>query len=97
MPSQVAVWEDEDDKFFTCPLRFITDEASSWFECYKYNLKFPGTAERFPVQSAKYIEAMYYFERKFRQFQTRYKAEDEVNKRTTDALNTLRATFNKKR
>ena len=56
-PTQVVVWEDEDERFFNCPLRFITQAASEWYIEYSY-CKELGCGLPYGDQDARFVDAM---------------------------------------
>jgi len=60
-PTQMAVWEDDDDEFYNCPLRFITDQTAEWYKEYAYYQDFPGAAPAYRQMPAKFLEAISYY------------------------------------
>jgi pyruvate/2-oxoacid:ferredoxin oxidoreductase beta subunit len=35
-PAQAAVWGDDEDEFFNCPIRWLGSNTSSWYDRYRY-------------------------------------------------------------
>jgi hypothetical protein len=35
-PAQIAVWEDGEDGFFSCPIRWIGENIFAWWDRYHY-------------------------------------------------------------
>lgn len=97
IPTQIAVWEDNEDRFFNCPLKFISNESINWFEHFRYDSIFSGVALRFKDQSAKYIEAMDYFNMKLREILNNMGRETNNYSKTTDAFKSFRLGFKGKK
>jgi hypothetical protein len=90
----VAVWEDVDgDKYFSCPLNFLSNEVVAWYENYKYDSIFQGSSLPYNKQSAKYIEAMFYYINVKKRIEFSIKDERESFDQTTQTLKTFRMLY----
>lgn len=57
-PTQHAVWEDcLDNKYYTCPIKFLTDNVIEWYNEYTYYKEF-GCLHEYTKLPATYVEAM---------------------------------------
>ena len=55
--TQDAVWIDvEDDEYFICPMRLLTNDIIDWYDAYTYYQEHSGSPT-YDLQSGKYIEA----------------------------------------
>jgi len=63
-PTESAVWEDGENEFYNCPLRFITKEALSWYQEHLYNEHY-HTALPYHMQSEGYVKALAYYQTMF--------------------------------
>jgi hypothetical protein len=89
-PSQIAVWEDYNgNQFFNCPWQFISEEAFTWFERYKYE----GNSVKFNQQAAKYLEAINYFNSEVSNF---IASKNPREDRTGKSLAALRSSFQRR-
>jgi hypothetical protein len=61
-PSQDAVWEDGENEFFNCPVRFISQAVSDWYNEHAYNDRYKS-ARMYEKQAETYIEALDYYDR----------------------------------
>jgi len=67
-PTQEAVWEDEDDVFFNCPIRFITENV--WAFIKKYDAIKNGICrpKEYEQTAARFIQAANFFEKEILRF-----------------------------
>ncbi len=57
-PTQEPVWEDGDgNRFYSCPLLFVPETVSHWYEEYAYAREF-GTMIDFMDRPARWLDAM---------------------------------------
>ena len=56
-PTQEPVWDDGEDKFFSCPILFISPTVCRWYEEYAY-AKELGTNIDFEDRPAVWLDAM---------------------------------------
>ena len=61
-PTQNAVWAHGENEYFNCPLKFIPETIWQWFEELQYCQKFLGTALNYKKQSAKFVDALFYYD-----------------------------------
>jgi len=91
-PTQMAVWENDEYEFFSCPLNFIADSVVDWWEEYLYYKSFSGSSPLYKNQSAKFVEAMYLYNKLLNS----YLVEPE-DRKTEEGLQILRRSFNARR
>jgi len=57
-PAQQAVWRDlDEDDYYSCPVKFITEHVVAWYSEYAYYLEF-GSAPAYDKLPAKWHEAL---------------------------------------
>ena len=94
IPTQIPVWEDEEDVFYNCPLQFIPNTVWDWAEEYGYNKSMPGTAHPFAKQSAKYLEFLHYYNIQMSRLRKKEDGEGNSADKTGDALTALKEAHN---
>lgn len=67
IPASNAVWEDGENEFYNCPLKFVTAEAVAWYQEHVYNEQY-HTALPYHQQSEGYIAALNYYKSAFNKF-----------------------------
>ena len=55
----MAVWDDGEDTFFSCPMQYLTDNIQIWTEEMAYSQEFSGTS--YNDQTNVWIEAWMYY------------------------------------
>lgn len=60
-PTQAAVWADEEDTYFSCPLALIGDGVVAWYTRWSYD-KETGTGLTYDKQSCRYIDASFCYQ-----------------------------------
>lgn len=57
-PTQIAVWEDEeeDTEYYSCPFQFIPVSIMEWYQEYAYYKEFSGAAPRYWDQGEKWLD-----------------------------------------
>lgn len=66
-PTQDAVWETEEDQFYSCPLKWINTSLSNWYEEINYYKEFGG-APKYEELNPAWLEALHYYNRQYRFF-----------------------------
>ena len=56
-PTQEPVWVDGEDEYYSCPVLFVPETVSEWYEEYAYATEF-GTTIDFKDRPARWLEAM---------------------------------------
>ena len=58
-PAQYAVWvDDEENEYFSCPIKLIPDNIFEWFEEYNYYQLYPGSMPTYDNIPAKWYQAL---------------------------------------
>ena len=84
-PTQLAVWDDGEDEFFNCPIRFISDEIYFWYDKYKH-----GTRLEYEELNCRYSEAVNYYEYQLQRYKNAKTPNRQVlNGNNTDKLKAL--------
>jgi hypothetical protein len=86
----MAVWEDEEDAFFTCPRKFITDNIVDFYDTYSIYKEIPGCSPKFEELSNKFIEGVKYYNSKY----NFYYSEKIKKPQVKDDLKVFRDTYN---
>jgi hypothetical protein len=58
-PTQYAVWATEEDEFYSCPLLWVTQIISDWYEEYAYYQEFTGAAPDINTLTQSWLDAMH--------------------------------------
>jgi hypothetical protein len=56
-PAQEPVWEYEGDVWYSCPILFVPEIVSAWYEEYAHDKEF-GCAVPFEQRPARWVEAL---------------------------------------
>lgn len=75
-PTQMTVWEFDEERFYNCPMKFISDSVAEWYENYSYD-KEMGTAESYTDQSVRYIDARSYYMGRYSKYSQMKKPKNE--------------------
>lgn len=95
-PTQAAVWADDEDEFYTCPLRFLTDEVVVWYSEYSYNKELGG-AKPYANQSKRFIDAMFLYNKYYNEYYREVLKSKQSPSSTEAGLSKLKTAFNIKR
>lgn len=88
IPSESVVWQDEDNEFYSCPIKWITEEITDWYQEVTYQQEF-GIAEPYHSQSNRFLEAWSFYRYHLSRFQ---KQQQEIKSdKSADALSSIRA------
>ena len=87
----MAVWEDEEDQFFSCPRNFITDNIVEFYDIYYTYKEIPGCAPQFEKLSNKFVEAVKYYNSKYNFY---ISEKIKTPKKDKDDLKVFRDTYN---
>jgi hypothetical protein len=92
-PAPQVVWIDIDEnEYFTCPLKCITENVTEWFQEYKF-YKELGNTLRYHELPAKWLDALSIYS----SYLSRYQEEQEaLSKKASSGLNALRAGKNQR-
>lgn len=93
-PSQSAVWVDEEtgDEYFSCPVKFITEEVYKWFDEYQFYKSF-NTALDYWSLTERWLDAVAYYERKLIEYKMEINSKKNPD-HTTKGLKVLKDSFN---
>jgi len=89
-PSQVAVWVDGEDEYYSCPYKFVSENVKYWYAKFSYCQRFPGTAPTYEEASPRFIEAICVYEAACVEFQELLHPRKD---KTADNLQVLRQSF----
>jgi len=67
-PTQDAVWATDEEEFYNCPLRWISEQIIDWYEEYSYYTEFPGAAPIFGNMIPGWTEALQYYKIQYKHF-----------------------------
>lgn len=86
-PTQHAVWQSiEEDLYFVCPIRCITEHVLAWYEEYAYFKEFNSSPGSFGSMPVKWLEAMSVYRSALSEY-------EEANRpKVTDKLSSLKTT-----
>jgi len=87
-PSQIAVWEDEEDQFFSCPKKFITYDIVDFYDTYNIYKEIPGCAPKIEELSNKFVEGVRYYNQKYNLYYS-----EKLKKPQKDDLKVFRDTY----
>lgn len=66
--TQVAVWEDDEDEFYNCPRKFITESVIDFYDELSVYKEIPGSSPKFENFSNKFLEGFKYYTQQYNRF-----------------------------
>lgn len=76
--SDTLVWADGHDNFFySCPMRFITEDILDWYQEYEYYAEF-NCAPEYSIQSCRFIDAWIAYKNYFKLYDSDRQAEHAI-------------------
>jgi len=91
-PTQVAVWADEENEFYSCPWKFVTSAHISLLERVKFQGKY-GTLKSFEEYDARVWQAESFLEHE----EVRQRSQPKPDKRSEQAALDIERRFSGKR
>ena len=92
-PAQLAVWEDDEDQFFTCPRKFITQDIIDFYDTFSIYKEIPGCSPKFDELSKKFVEGVKYYNQKYDLY---YSEKIKTPKKVEDDLKVFRDGYNER-
>lgn len=67
VPSRIAVWEDGENEFYSCPMRFVTSYVYEWYSEHAYCERY-HTIELYAKQNERFVAALNTYNSKLSHF-----------------------------
>jgi hypothetical protein len=84
-PSQMAVWETEDDVFYSCPLSFVSSAIWGWYSEQAYYKEFGG-APSHDVQPALWLDAWSIYSSYYCKFAEKARSKEDTTGKSLKSL-----------